>query len=69
MTVISFKTREPIADAPTPTKDQQRITDYLTGCADRVLNEMEKIRAICGHDGAIAMIWDLAHELSERGEL
>lgn len=66
MNVINFKTRAPIAEpAPTPTKDQQRITDYLTGCADRVLSEMEKVRAVCGLDGALKMLGDLADEMMQ----
>lgn len=67
MNVISFKTRAPIAD-PAPTKDQQRITDYLTGCADRMLSEMEKVRAVCGLDAALNMLGSLADDMRNQGK-
>ena len=70
MNVINFKTREPIAaTAPAPTKDQQRIADYLTGCADRVLSDMEKIRAVCGLDGALKILGNLADDMRKGKQL
>ena len=69
MTVVNFKAREPeMQTDPALMSDQERITAYLAGCTERVWDEMQKIRSVCGLDAALRMLGSVADEMRNQGK-